>query len=341
MLLTERHRPRLIRACYAIVHFSLLFALGVTSFAQTHNPVGSKQPRGGNPQSELEQAEKLLIPLVRADPNNPKYLYELGDVYLLIGKPEQAIPLLQRSLDGKSDNWNARMALGQALQKTNNDADALRILGKTPPPGDLANLWKFTRAFSLYRLGNLQTALPLFKQLLDNQDMRAPSNFFVANCYSGMAQYQKALPYYEAAVQFGQSKDNKALNVYYYNYGLTLYKLGKYQASRDAFKNSLHHFANDPLPWYYLGRCEARLGNFEDARDSFKTAIAKDSSFNPAYYRLARLYAEHGDKKKAKEYFSKVSNELRQQLEESQRLKFGGGSSAPGAHPSNDSAGSN
>jgi len=125
------------------------------------------------------------------------------------------------------------------LSETNHDADALRIMGTTPPPGELAELWTFTRAFSLYRLENLNVALPLFKQLLSDKKMRAPANFFVANCYSGMAQYQTALRYYDAAIQFGQSSDNKALNVYYYNYGLTLYKLGKYQTSRDTFLKSI------------------------------------------------------------------------------------------------------
>ncbi len=338
MFLTERDRPWLIRVCCTIAHFFLLLALGVACFAQARGPSTSNELLQGSPQSRLEHAERLLIPLVRADPSNPKYLYELGDVYLLMGKPEQAIPLLQKSLDEKPANWNARMALAQAFQKTDHDADALRILGKTPPSGELAELWTFTRAFSLYRHGNLNVALPLFKQLLSHEKMRAPANFFVANCYSGMAQYQTALPYYEAAIQLGQSRDNKALNIYYYNYGLTLYKLGKFQASRDAFQKSIQRFANDPLPWYYLGRCEARLRNFEGAKDSFETAISKDRSFNPAYYRLARLYAEHGDKKKAQEYYSKVSNELQRQLAESQRLKFGGGSSTPGVHSSSDSA---
>lgn len=338
MFLTERHRPRLIRAGCSIGHSFLLLALGVACFAQARRPNSPNTLLQGSPQSRLEEAERLLKPLVRAEPDNPKYLYELGNVYLLMGKPKQAIPLLQRSLRQMSDNWDARMALAQAFQKANNDRDALRTLGKTPPPGELAELWTFTRAFSLYRLGNLDVALPLFKQLLSDKKMRAPANFFIANCYSGMAQYQTALPYYEAAIQFGQSRNNKALNVYYYNYGLTLYKLGNYQASRDAFQNSIQRFANDPLPWYYLGRCEAKLGNFEGAKNSLETAISKDRSFNPAYYRLARLYAEHGDKKKAQEYYSKVSNELQRQLAESQRLKFGGGSSAQEAHSSSNSA---
>lgn len=334
MSLLGRHRPWFLGACGAAARVFLLLALAAACFGQAGSQSNSKKLIQGSPQDRLEQAERLLKPLVRANPNNPKYLFELGDVYLLMGRPEQAVPLLQKSLHLTPGNWNARMALAQAYQKSDDDAAALRALGKTPPAGPKAELWTFTRAFSLYRLGDVSAALPLFKQLLDNKEMRAPANFFVANCYSGLVQYQAALPYYEAAIEFGQSRSNKALNVYYYDYGLTLFKLGKYEASRDAFEKSLHRFANDPLPWYYLGRCEAQLGNFEKARDSFKTAIKMDHSFNPAYYRLARLYAAHGDKKKAQEFYSKVSNELQQQLVESQRLKFGSGPSGRNHHSS-------
>ncbi len=332
MFLIDRHRLRPFRVHRGTGQALLILALATACFSQPSPPSTAKDLPQGSQQSQLEEAAGLLRPLVRADPNNPKYLFDLGEVYLLMGKIDQAIPLLEKSLNLMPDNWDARMALAQAYQKINKDADALQTLGTTPPAGPKAEVWAFTRAFSLYRVGDISTALSLFKGLLSSENMRAPANFFVANCYSQMVKYQAALPFYKAAIKFGHSRYNKALNVYYYNYGLTLYKLGKYSASRDAFEKSIQRFANDPLPWYYLGRCEAELGNFPEARDAFETAIKKDSSFNPAYYRLARLYAEHGDKKKAHEYYSKVSNELQQQLVESQRLKLGSGSSTPRHH---------
>lgn len=326
------YRPWSLKTYLAVGYALLLLSLPAVSLGQTSPPAAHRKLLRGSPQSRLEEAKELLKPLVRADPDNPDYLFDLGDVYLLMGRPKNAIPLLKKSLYLLPTNWNTRMALAQAYQETNNDADALQILGRIPPRGPKAQLWAFTRAFSLFRLGDIRTALPMFKQLLGNKGMQAPANFFVANCYSEMAKYQAALPYYRAAIKFGQGIHNKALNAYYYDYGLSLFKLGDYQESRDAFEKSIQRYANDPLPWYYLGRCEANLRNFAKARNSFETAIKKDSSFNPAYYRLARLYAEHGDKEKAHEYYSKVSNELQQQLVESQRLKLGGRSPTPSHH---------
>jgi tetratricopeptide (TPR) repeat protein len=302
----------------------LLLVFGRDSFGQTHTaPDAAGKALHAIEQGRLSEAEALLEEAVRAEPSNANYAFALANVYLVSGKPKLAIPVLQKCLRLTPGDWEARIALAQAYQKVDADSEALRTLGTVPPPGRRAALWRFSRAFSLYRLGDARGAEPLFKQLLENKEMQAPANFFLANCYSEMTKYGDALPYYETAIEYGQGADNKALNIYYYNYGLTLFKLGRYDKARDAFEKSAQRFADDPLPWYYLGRCEVQLGNFERARAAFETAIEKNNSFNPAYYQLARLYAAHGDRAKAEELYGKVSKELHRQLKESEQLKFG------------------
>ena len=319
----EKPGPWRLRARFT-AGLVLSLAFGINSFGQTHKAAdAASNALHAIEQGRLSDAEALLQEAVQADPGNANYAYALGNVYLLSGKPRQAIPVLQKCLRLTPGDWDARIALAQAYQKVDADAEAIRTLGTVPPPGHHAALWRFTRAFSLYRLGDAVGAAPLFKQLLENEKMRAPANFFLANCYSEMTKYEDALPYYETAIEYGRGTDNKALNVYYYNDGLTLFKLGRYDQARDAFEKSAQRFADDPLPWYYLGRCEVQLGSFERARDAFETAIEKNDSFSPAYYQLARLYAAHGDNAKAQELFAKVSKELHRQLKESEQLKFG------------------
>ncbi len=323
MLYGAKPGPWCWRACFGAC-LILSLAPGIDSFGQTNSAADAAgRALQAIEQGRLSEAEALLEKAVQAEPGNPNYAYALGNVYLLSGKPKQAIPVLQKCLQITPGDWDARIALAQAYQKVDADAEAIRTLGTVPPPGHPAALWRFTRAFSLYRLGDAAGAAPQFKQLLQNQEMQAPANFFLANCYSEMTRYEEALPYYEAAVEYGRGTGNKALNVYYYNYGLTLFKLGRYDKAREAFEKSAQRFADDPLPWYYLGRCEVQLGNFERARDAFDAAIEKNDSFSPAYYQLARLYAAHGDSAKAQELYGKVSKELHRQLKESEQLKFG------------------
>lgn len=323
MLIGAIHGPwRLQMRSTACLVLSLAFA--INSFGQTRTAAdAASNALQAIEQGRLSDAEALLQEAVQADPGNANYAYALGNVYLLSGKPRLAIPVLQQCLRLSPEDWDARIALAQAYQKVDADAEAIRTLGTVSPPGHHAALWRFTRAFSLYRLGDAAGAAPMFKELLENEKMRAPANFFLANCYSEMTKYEDALPYYETAIEFGRGSDNKALNVYFYNYGLTLFKLGRFDQARDAFEKSAQQFADDPLPWYYLGRCEVQRGSFERARDAFQTAIGKNNSFNPAYYQLARLYAAHGDSAKAQELYGKVSKELHRQLKESEQLKFG------------------
>lgn len=319
-----KHSARLIEGREACVCIFVLLAAFCNCFGQARTPTDAlghaSAPSAGE---RLKESEARLKELVRTEPRNPDYALELGELYLLTGRSALAIPVLQKCLRLAPANWNARIALAQAYQKANNDADALRTLGTTAPAGRRGTFWLFLRAFSLYRLGDMGQALPLFKRLSDNAEMRAPANFFTANCYSEMSRYTEALPYYQAAIRYGQSKNNRALNLYYYDYGLTLFKLGRYRAALDSFEKSIQRFAHDPLPWYYLGQCEAKLGNFDKAKAAFQESIEKDGSFNPAYYRLARLYAKQGDRAKAQELYNKLSKDLDQQLKESEQLKFG------------------
>ena len=323
MLLVGRRKPRWRVGGPAA---GLLYALicSLSTFAQANRAADAAgRAQQAIAQGRLGEAEALLEQAVQADPANPNYAFVLGNVLMLSGKPKQAIPALQKCLKITPGDWDARISLAQAYQKVDADAEAIRTLGSTAPPSSHLALWQFTRAFSLYRLGDVAGAAPLFKQLLENQEMQAPANFFLANCYSEMTKYQEAIPYYQTAIASGQGTQNKALNVYYYNYGLTLFKLEKYDDARAAFTKSAQQFADDPLPWYYLGRCEVQLGHPEPAREALEMSIAKDSSFNPAYYQLARLYAAQGNQAKAQELYGKVSKELHRQLQESERLKFG------------------
>ena len=184
-------------------------------------------------------------------------------------------------------------------------------------------MWTFSRAFSLYRLRKYDEAKQLLRALLNNERMRAPANFFFANCYSQKGKYAEALPFYEAAIRYGQTPSNRALNVYYYNYGLTLFKLAKYVSARGAFLQSINQYPNDPLPWYYLGRCEAASGHTQEAINALERSIKTNDSFQPAYYELAKIYRSKGDSVRAKYFYRQVSSKLHAELEETQLFKTG------------------
>src|SRR5436309_13789679 len=104
-------------------------------------------------------------------------------------------------------DFTTRFAQAQAYQKADDDQKALRVLEGPAPPPPLRDPWNFTRAFSLFRLGRLDAAEAVFRELLRDPDLGAPANFFVANCIFARGRYADSLPYYQAAVAAGQVPD--------------------------------------------------------------------------------------------------------------------------------------
>jgi tetratricopeptide (TPR) repeat protein len=220
----------------------------------------------------------------------------------------------------ESADFKTRFAQAQSYQKADDDRKALRVLEGPAPPPPLRDPWKFTRAFSLFRLGRLDAAEAVFRELLSHPDLRAPANFFVANCIFARGRYADSLPYYQAAVAAGQVPDNRALNAYYYNQGLAFYQLHRFPEAAEAFQNSIDLYAQDPLPWLFLGRSQTELGDFAKAIESYESAIRVRADFRLAYYQLARLHAEHGDNKRSEELFARVAELRKQELDEEQQL---------------------
>ncbi len=273
------------------------------------------------------EAIDLLQRALKVEPANPAYQAALGQIYLSSGQARLAVPLLDRSLRATPGDFDVRIALAQAYQNIEKDFDALRTLGNRPPGEPYRPMWLFIRGFSLFRSGQIREADKTFADLLAYKDMRPPAHFFLANCRYVENDLEAALPEYEAAIREGNVPTNKALNAYYYNYGLTLYRLRRFADAAEAFRKSSERFSRDPLPRFFLARCLTEQGSHEQAIQLLVKVVAEFPDFPTALYQLARLQDQHGDKAIAQELFRKYSA-LKEQRAESEmalerRIKLG------------------
>jgi len=271
-------------------------------------------------QGRFQQAEQDLEQACKLAPANASFALALGQVYLGTGKPRLAIPQLEKAARGLGHPPDVRFTLAQAYQAVDEDAKALAALSGDPPAGALSGTWRFTRAFSLFRLGRYRDAEPVFRALLDSPQLEVPAHFFAANCLYARGQFEQALPFYEKAVAAGDRPDNKAFNVYLYNQGLALYQLNRFDLATVAFQRSIQRFSKDPLPWLFLGRCEAELGRHAAAIAALEESIRLQPGLRLAYYHLARLHSQHGDAQRAGELFQKVAGLRQQELEREEQL---------------------
>jgi predicted Zn-dependent protease len=254
-----------------------------------------------------EEAIQLLQAALKSEPGNSTYAAALGQIYLSTGKAELSVPLLRRALAAVPSDLDIRLALAQGLQNLGKDLEALRTLGRRPPDGPTTAIWSFLRGFSLFRIGSTTEAAKLFTALLAYPDMRAPAHFFLGNCKYVETDLAAAVPEFEAAIREGNVPGNKALNAYYYNYGLTLFRLGRYGDGAEAFRHSIERFSSDPLPHFYLARCLSETNAHEEAIAILEQMVAQHADFPPALYQLARLHASHGDAARARELFQRYS----------------------------------
>ena len=293
-------------------------------------------------EGRLEDARSSLLEAARLDPGNPTFAMALGQCYLRLGETKLAIPQLNKAVTAMPGDFallTAREALvDRPIDEAPVHLDDLELLLEElqelhgvvlllPPPAPLLGAWNFTHGFSLFRLGRIDAAEKIFRALLNEDGMRAPANFFLGNCFFARNQFDQAVASYELAIVHGNVPDNKALNAYYYNDGLALFQLHRFEDAARAFRRSIERYSRDPLPWLFLGRCETELKHFPEAIQAYEAAIENGPEFRLAYYQLARLHSEHGDPKRAEALFRKTAELRQQQLEKEEelarRLKLG------------------
>jgi len=285
--------------------------------AQQPNEAGAQAAAGWKAYEEgrLQEAETLLDQAVKLSPSVADYQAALAEVESKMNHPKAAIQHLKRAIALNPLDTEFRLDLAQILQKEGHDQEALQALQIAHPNPELADLLHFTRGFSLFRMGNFRPARDEFKMLVENPQFKPSALFFLGNIAYSQGQFEEAEPYLSQAVKLGSVEGNRAYNVYAYDYGLVLYKLGRFAEAAGQFKQSIALYDRDPLPWMFLGRCEEQLGNYSEAITLLETSIKTDSTFQLSYYELARLQQRHGDPQRARELFEKIAVMKQQEID--------------------------
>lgn len=318
--------PHVVSSGIAILTGFLFFSISPLQ-AQQSRPGAAQAAAGWKAYEEgrLQDGKTLLEEAVKLSPAVADYQAALAEVDSKLGQEDAAIQHFKRAIALNPLDTEFRLDLAQILQRKGNDQEALRILQIAHPAPDLTDLWHFTRGFSLFRLGSFGLSADEFKAVVQKPQFMATASFFLGNIAYSQSRFDEAKPYLAKAVELGNVEGNKAYNIYAYDYGLVLFKLGKFAEADHQFRVSIAQYDRDPLPWMFLGRCEEQLGNFPEAIAMLETSIKKDSTFQLSYYELARLQQRHGDPKRAAELFGKISEmkqeEVNKEEERATRLK--------------------
>jgi tetratricopeptide (TPR) repeat protein len=259
-------------------------------------------------------AEALIL-----DPADLELAQSLEKAIAESGRPEAAIPILEKALAARPDQDSIRLVLAQCYQHLDMDDKALQTLQRSDSALTRSPVWLFTSAFSLFRLGQYDKAEALFRQVMTVEEMRPAASFFIGNCHFGQHDLAGALPWYESAIRLGGKAQTPALNAYYYNYGLALFRLDRFADAGNAFFEASSLNPSDPLAPYFLGRSQADSGQTQDAIAIFEKVVQAHPDFSPAYYQLGVMYKRAGNETQAKAAFAKVGQIKKAEFED-QRL---------------------
>lgn len=277
---------------------------------------------------QFQQAKTLMLRAVNQSPRQADYQAALGVIELKTGDQTDAIRHLKIAIQLNPADPEYRLRLASVYQSKDDDLNALKILQPADVDPTLNATWHFTRGFSLFRIGRFRAAREEFEPLAADPRFTASNNFFLGNIAYSENRYEDAVRYYELAVRSGDTEENRAYNAYTYNYGLALFRLGKYQDAEDQFKASVARYDRDPLPWMFIGRCEQELKNYQVAIAMLEKSIQLDKNFSLPYYELARLQQRYGDPVRAAQLFDMIGRMKREEIvaEEKRaiKLKIGG-----------------
>src|SRR5690349_18444705 len=98
-----------------------------------------------------------------------------------------------------------------------------------------------------------------------------------------------------------------ALNPYnsgwFFNIGLILDELGRFDEAIDAYRHALKIDEQDLQAMNHLGDDLRRVGRYDDALHTFEQIESLDASFEPSYCNRIIIYSELGEHEKAEEMF--------------------------------------
>ncbi len=164
------------REAVALAFFGLM---AVTALLMTAYQLGSGGPKGRERHVQ-DQVQRLreraarLEEAVRANPGDLRTLVALGDVYLDLGQPRQALQVFQRAEKLAPDDVHVLSDLGSLYQRFGRYDEALakfaRVVEVAPDRlGALVHMGLIYR----YNKGNPEKALEIFREVLGrNPDPR-------------------------------------------------------------------------------------------------------------------------------------------------------------------------
>lgn len=249
---------------------------------------GAPEKRAGqkglvDPKDRVGLFNKILLALQAADAG------VLGRSNSLLGEVIQAEP----------DLFVAHYSLGINSAKAGDNEKALEHFARAKSLNPSFDLTDISRATALARLGRLDEAVSILRDLLRHNPSRLEAKRQLGQLYTRKKDYAKAIETYQEILS-GRPQDLQALKFL----GINLVEAEQYEVGAASLNKALNLGVNDALLHNFLGIALGNLGQIADAVASYRRALSIKQDYQQARLNLSFALLKAGQSDEARKEFS-------------------------------------
>ena len=263
---------------------------------------------------QIEEADKLYSAVLKAQPKNPDANYNMGVLYVGLGKIKESLSFFKTALEANSNAgqfWvsyidtliklglflDAKTVFAQAKSKGNSgqvfDQLEKRILESSanlqdPPPVKLQPI------INIYQQGQLQQALFDASQMLERFPNSAVLYNIAGASNAGLLKFDEAIDNFKQALKI--NPDNAGT---YNNIGNALKEKGDLEEAVASYEQALRIKPDYAEAYYNLGVALKDNGDLEAAIASYKKAIKIKPDYSEAFNNMGVALQDKGNQEEA------------------------------------------
>jgi len=233
---------------------------------------------------EINPAISLLKECIKKYPENHEFHRRLSEVYMEIGKPEQALAQLDSLLRKDSSNFEAWFDKGMLLARVDDTAASINALERAYAlqPVDYIGI----NLANIYASNSNPKALAICDAMIkkDTAVSSVDPWYIKGTYYFNTRQYDLAIKLFDETIK----RDWKFVEAYL-DKGIILYEQKNYDEALETFTLAATVQNTYPDCYYWMGRCYEATNRKEQAIANYQRAYTLDKSFTQARDALRRL----------------------------------------------------
>lgn len=226
------------------------------------------------------EAEELLRDQLKLNPSDIDSILNLGSVFSMQKKYDQAIELYQSALEYSEDQSDeVQFNLGLVYQAQENYALAIvhfkeAVALNLSHEGALYEL-----AYCLDQVGQLEGSLSYYQKFIDEDPYSTAAWYNLGIIYNKLERFNEAIQAYEYAVAI----DDQFASAFF-NMGNACMSVGTPERALDCFKQTLDLEGPSPELYCSFGMVYEHLGQFDLGLKYFQKATKLDPTYDEAWF---------------------------------------------------------